>query len=156
MAAATLNPAIDKLDESSILYDLYTRLYDGMSAANKVDAPACVTMPPCEKNEDGTDKIDEDGALVIDQEAIAEGLQTYTTILMKNSAYVFANAIIATIAPNGGSGGGVSGTGFLARSARTSSLYCARVETNTRRHGKRPVSLRSSSKRRTTSSIEWC
>ena len=65
MAAATLNPAIDKLDESSILYDLYTRLYDGMSAANKVDAPACVTMPPCEKNEDGTDKIDEDGALVI-------------------------------------------------------------------------------------------
>ena len=22
-------------------------------------------MPPCEKNEDGTDKIDEDGALVI-------------------------------------------------------------------------------------------
>ena len=76
MAAATLNPAIDKLDESSILYDLYTRLYDGMSAANKVDAPACVTTPPCEKNEDGTDKIDEDGALVIDQEAIAEGLQT--------------------------------------------------------------------------------
>lgn len=119
MAAATLNPAIDKLDESSILYDLYTRLYDGMSAANKVDAPACVTMPPCEKNEDGTDKIDEDGALVIDQEAIAEGLQTYTTILMKNSAYMFANAIIATIAPNGGSGGGVSGTGFLARSGDT-------------------------------------
>ena len=66
MAAATLNPAIDKLDESSILYDLYTRLYDGMSAANKVDAPACVTMPPCEKNEDGTDKIDEDGALSIE------------------------------------------------------------------------------------------
>lgn len=119
MAAATLNPAIDKLDESSILYDLYTRLYDGMSAANKVDAPACVTTPPCEKNEDGTDKIDEDGALVIDQEAIAEGLQTYTTILMKNSAYMFANAIIATIAPNGGSGGGVSGTGFLARSGDT-------------------------------------
>lgn len=119
MAAATLNPAIDKLDESSILYDLYTRLYDGMSAANKVDAPACVTMPPCEKNEDGTDKIDEDGALVIDQETIAEGLQTYTTILMKNSAYMFANAIIATIAPNGGSGGGVSGTGFLARSGDT-------------------------------------
>ena len=119
MAAATLNPAIEQLDENTILYDLYTRLYDGMSAANKVDAPDCVTAPPCEKNDDGTDKVDEDGALVIDKEAIAEGLQTYTTILMKNSAYMFANAIVATISPNGGSGGGTSGTGFLARSGDT-------------------------------------
>lgn len=119
MAQAVLNSAIESLDKTSTLYDLYTRFYDGMSQANKVDAPTCVTDPSYETNEDGTTKTDEDGVPIVDEAKISEGLADYSDILMKNSAYMLANAIISTIAPGSGSGSGTAGSGFVSRSGDT-------------------------------------
>lgn len=119
MAQATLNPAINGLDTTSTLYDLYTRFYDGMVKANRTDAPAFVTAPVYEKNEDGTYKLDEDGAKIVDVSAMATSMEEYSAILIKNSAYMFANAIVSTISPNQGGDGGTSGVGFLIRSGDT-------------------------------------
>ena len=116
MAQAILNPAIGEIDSNSLLYDLYTRFYDGMTKNNNTDAPDYMSNPPYEKNEDGSDKVDEDGAKVVDQAKISEGLQQYSTIMTKNTAYMLANAIVSTISPGGGTGSGGGGTGFVARS----------------------------------------
>lgn len=116
MAQAILNPAIGAIDSKSLLYDLYTRFYDGMTKNNNTDAPDYMSNPPYEKNEDGSDKVDEDGAKVVDQAKISEGLQQYSTIMTKNTAYMLANAIVSTISPGGGTGSGGGGTGFVARS----------------------------------------
>lgn len=118
MAQAVLNSAIESLDKTSTLYDLYSRFYDGMTQANSVDAPDCVTNPSYETNEDGTTKTDEDGVPIVDETKINNGLADYSDILMKNSAYMLANAIISTISP-GGSGGGTAGSGFVSRSGDT-------------------------------------
>lgn len=101
MASAQLNFNESTLDHSSVLYDLYSRLYNGMVAANQVDAPDYTTNPP----------LTEDGE--IDQDAIASGLSSYSTILMKNSAYLYANAIISALSSGGGGSGGL---GFVSRS----------------------------------------
>ena len=93
MAEAKLNFVEEELDKKSALYDLYSRFYQGMSEANKVDAPDYSTNPPL------TDTGE------IDSGKIAEGLAAYSVILMKNSAYMMANAIIASVS-SGGSGGG--------------------------------------------------
>lgn len=119
MAQATLNPAINGLDNTSTLYDLYTRFYDGMTKANSTDAPDFVADPIYEKNEDGTDKLDADGAKIVDTEAMSKQMEEYSSILIKNSAYMMANAIIATIDPDGGSSGGTAGKGFVSRSGDT-------------------------------------
>lgn len=119
MAQATLNPAINGLDTTSTLYDLYTRLYDGMTSANNVDAPDFVIDPIYKKNEDGSYELDEDGAKIVDTDAMAKQMAEYSTILVKNSAYMMANAIVSTIDPDGGSSGGTAGTGFLSRSGDT-------------------------------------
>lgn len=118
MAQATLNPAINGLDSTSTLYDLYTRFYDGMTKANNVDTPDFMTDPIFKKNEDGSYQLDEDGAMIVDTDAMATSMEDYSTILMKNSAYMMANAIISTIDPNGGSGG-TAGKGYVARSGDT-------------------------------------
>ena len=118
MAQATLNPAIEGLDNTSTLYDLYTRFYDGITSANSVDAPSFVADPIYEKNEDGTDKLDEDGAKIVDTEAMAEKMSEYSTILRKNSAYMMANAIISSIGEGTGGSGG-KGDGYLSRSGDT-------------------------------------
>lgn len=101
MAAARLNFDESQLDTESALYGLYSKLYNGMVAANQVDAPDYVTNPP----------LTDDGE--IDQEAISEGLAGYSTILMKNSAYLYAEAITTLL--GGGEGGG-GGIGFVSRS----------------------------------------
>lgn len=119
MAQVTLNPAIEGLDNTSTLYDLYTRFYDGITSANSVDTPSFVADPIYEKNEDGTDKLDEDGAKIVDTEAMAEKMSEYSTILRKNSAYMMANAIMSSIAPDSGSSGGTGGSGFVSRSGDT-------------------------------------
>ncbi len=119
MAQATLNPAINELDTTSLLYDLYTRFYDGMTKANSTDAPEFVSSPIYKKNDDGTDLLDDDGAKVVDTNAMATQMAEYSTILMKNSAYMMANAIISTIDPDGGTGSGTAGSGFLSRSGDT-------------------------------------
>ena len=92
MAEAKLNFNEESLDKKSSLYDLYSRFFQGMTEANKVDAPDYSENPPL--NEDGS----------INNEKIAEGLAEYSQILMKNSAYMMANAIISTVS-SGGSGG---------------------------------------------------
>lgn len=53
MAQAIINSGIANLDPTSLLYDLYTRLYDGMTKANQVDAPDYTTDPPYEKKKMG-------------------------------------------------------------------------------------------------------
>lgn len=117
MAQATINPAIGNLDPDSTLYSLYTRFYDGMTQANSTDTPDFVTNPIYQKNEDGTYKLDEDGARIVDTEAMLEKSAEYSTTLLKNSAYMMANAIVSTIAPDQ-SGGGTA-KGFVSRSGDT-------------------------------------
>lgn len=118
MAQVTLNPAINGLDTSSTLYELYTRFYDGMTDANNNDTPDFVASPIYEMNEDGSYKLDEDGALIVDTVAMDEKMKEYSTILVKNSAYMMANAIVSTIF-SGGSGGSSGGLGFVSRSGDT-------------------------------------
>lgn len=104
MAAAHLNFDPATLDQESALYDLYTRLYNGMVAAGKVDVPDVTTNPP----------VTETGE--IDAAAINTQMANYTDILTKNSAYLFANSIINAISASGaGGGGGQSGIGYVAR-----------------------------------------
>ena len=85
MAEASLNFDESLLDQESSLYQLYTRLYNGMVAAGNVTAPDFSKSPP----------LTSEGG--IDTEAIAKGLQDYSTILLKNSAYLFANSISNSI-----------------------------------------------------------
>lgn len=105
MAEAKLNFDEAQLVEGTNLYDLYTRFYNGMSAAQKVDAPNYVADPP----------LTEDGA--IDEAKISEELDNYSDILMKNSAYMLANSIISTL--SGGGGGGQTGIGYVSRNGDT-------------------------------------
>jgi len=102
MAEAKLNFDESALDKTTGLYDLYSRFYEGMRTANLCDGPDYVTNPP----------LTESGE--IDTAAIEEGLANHSTILMKNSAYMMANAIMSSVS-GGGSGGG-SYVGFVARS----------------------------------------
>lgn len=105
MAEAKLNFNEGTLDKKSVLYDLYSRFYQGMDDANKVDAPDYANNPPL--NADGS----------IDDAKIAEGLAQYSTILMKNSSYMMANAIISAIKSTGSGGGsGEIGIGYVSRS----------------------------------------
>lgn len=104
MAEAKLNFNEETLDKTSSLYDLYSRFFQGMTEANKVDAPDYTTDPPL--NEDGS----------INNEKIAEGLAEYSQILMKNSAYMMANAIISTVSSGGTGGTGGGGLGYISRS----------------------------------------
>jgi hypothetical protein len=104
MAAAQLNFDPETLDPQTVLYDLYTRLYNGMVAANQVDVPDVTTNPPTTETGE------------IDSAAINTELQNYSTILMKNSAYMFAVSIINAISASGsGGGGGDFGIGYVAR-----------------------------------------
>lgn len=106
MAEAKLNFDEEALDKSTGLYDLYSRFYEGMRTANLCDAPDYVINPP----------LTESGE--IDVAAIEEGLANHSTILMKNSAYMMANAIMSSVGSGGGSGGG-SYMGFVSRSGDT-------------------------------------
>lgn len=102
MAEAKLNFDESALDKTTGLYDLYSRFYEGMRTANLCDGPDYVTNPP----------LTESGE--IDTAAIEEGLANHSKILMKNSAYMMANAIMSSVS-GGGSGGG-SYVGFVSRS----------------------------------------
>ena len=102
MAEAKLNFDESALDKTTGLYDLYSRFYEGMRTANLCDGPDYVTNPP----------LTESGE--IDTAAIEKGLANHSTILMKNSAYMMANAIMSSVS-GGGSGGG-SYVGFVSRS----------------------------------------
>jgi hypothetical protein len=102
MAEAKLNFDESELDRESSLYDLYSRLYEGMKEANTVDPPDFSNPPLTGEGE-------------LDADAIREAMSGYSTILTKNSAYMMANSIISTLS-GGGGGGGSGGTGFVSRS----------------------------------------
>ncbi len=102
---AKLNFDESNLDKTTGLYDLYSRFYEGMRTANLDKGPDYATNPP----------LDKEGQ--IDTAAIQDGLAEHSTILMKNSAYMMANAIMTTV--SGGGTGGSSGIGFLSRAGDT-------------------------------------
>lgn len=113
MAEAILIFEEDKLDKTTSLYELYSRFYEGMNAANMVDAPDFSSPPLTELGE-------------IDMTAINKKIAEYSTILVKNSSYMMANSIMTTVGGSGG--GGTSGVGFLSRNGdsmvgRLTALY---------------------------------
>lgn len=117
MAEAKLNFDESTLDKSSDLYSLYDRLYQGMMSANEVDAPA---FPSSDDllvlDKDGNATFDTDGNPILDsakQKQAEKMAAQYSDILMKNSAYLFANAIMSVMS-GGGAGGGAT-TGFVSR-----------------------------------------
>lgn len=87
MAELQLN--FDETTLEASLYDLYSRLYEGMRAANQCELPDYMENPPL------TDTGE------IDVEAINAGIAEQNEVLMKNSAYMMASAIISSV----GSGG---------------------------------------------------
>lgn len=114
MAEAKLNFNESALDQDSSLYNLYTRLYEGMRNAALVDAPDFTENPPLTPSGE------------IDAEAINQAMSAYTTIQMKNAAYMMANSIVSSVGSGEGSGS-VTGD-FVTRSGdnmtgRLAALY---------------------------------
>ncbi len=109
MASPSLNFDEATISEQSLLYELYTKLYNGMVVANSVDSPSYDEDPP----------LTEDGAIDID--TINAGLASYSDILMKNSAYLMANSIISILEGDGdddsdsGSSSGSGNAGYVSR-----------------------------------------
>lgn len=119
MANAQLNFNEEELDKKSDLYHLYDRLYQGMVKANEIDPP---TFPSSEDllvlDDNGNPLFDSNGEPVLDQDKKAEVdkvSSSYSTILMKNSAYLFANSILSVMSGGGGGGEGSVTTGFVSR-----------------------------------------
>ncbi|MDR1089841.1 MAG: hypothetical protein LBL79_02090 [Prevotella sp.] len=102
MAEVSLIFDENSIDKETSLYELYSRFYEGMWTANTVDAPDFSDNPPLTANGE------------IDIEAIDKKMAEYSTVLMKNSAYMMANSILSTL--NGNGSGGAGGAGFLSRS----------------------------------------
>lgn len=117
MAEARLDFNEESLDKSGDLYLLYDRLYQGMVKANDVEAPAfpqSVDFIVLDGN--GLPSFDADGNPIIDTakiEATERMAVDYSTILMKNSAYMFANSILSVM--SGGGSGAVQSTGYVSR-----------------------------------------
>lgn len=104
MAAAALIFNEAELDQTTSLYDLYSRFYQGMRTANTVDTPDFTVNTPTLANGE------------VDAATINQQIANYTDILMKNSAYMMANSIISTVSGSGGgSGSGTAGAGFVSR-----------------------------------------
>lgn len=119
MADAQLNFNEEELDKKSDLYHLYDRLYQGMVKANEIDPPA---FPSSEDllvlDGEGNPVFDSNGEPVLDQEKKAEVDKVasgYSTILMKNSAYLFASSILSVLSGGGSGGEGGDTTGFVSR-----------------------------------------
>lgn len=122
MAEAALNFDESTLDKSSDLYHLYDRLYQGMQKANEVDAPA---FPSADdllvKDRDGNATFDADGNPVIDADKSAQIdkiASDYSGIMLKNSAYLFANSIMSVLSGGDGSDGN-SSSGYVSRAGDT-------------------------------------
>lgn len=118
MAEAQLNFVEADLDKTSDLFHLYDKLYQGMVKANGVDAPPFPSADEVVvKDSDGNVTFDSNGNPVMDSTKTAEIdrlASEYSEIMMKNSAYLFANSILSVV--NGGSSGGSDTTiGFVSR-----------------------------------------
>lgn len=118
MADAQLNFNEEELDKSSDLYHLYDRLYQGMVRANEVDPPAFPSSTDLlVLDSNGNPTFDANGEPLLDSDKQAQVEQVaanYSTILMKNSAYLFASSILSVMSGGGGSGGSVT-TGYVSR-----------------------------------------
>lgn len=108
MALPVLNPGIANLSQDSAIYDLYTRYYNNMVAANDVDTPNLDPLPAeIEANGDLTQAY---------YTRVETAMADYNEILMKNAAYNSAVAVFSSLGHGGGgSGGGGSTSGFVAR-----------------------------------------
>lgn len=120
MADAQLNFNEEDLDKASDLYHLYDRLYQGMTKANEVDPPAFPSSSDLlVLDSNGNPIFDSNGEPVIDLEKQAEVEQVssgYSTILRKNSAYLFANSILSVLSGGSGSSGESGPAGYVSRS----------------------------------------
>lgn len=83
MAELQLNFDENNLDPG--VYDLYTRLYEGMKTANQCELPDYMNNPP----------LTETGE--IDVAAINTGLAQQNEVQIKNMAYMMASAIISSV-----------------------------------------------------------
>ena len=108
MANAQLDFNEEQLDKTSDLYYLYDKLYQGMVKANEVDPPV---FPSSDAllvlDSNGNPVFDSNGEPVINQDKKAEidkVSSNFSTILMKNSAYLFANSILSVVDGIGGGG----------------------------------------------------
>ncbi len=118
MAQAQLNFDEAALDHSSDLYQLYDRLLQGMKKANEVDAPP---FPSANDmlvvDENGNATFDSNGEPIFDVTKKADIEKTaadYAELMLKNSAYLFANSILSVLSGGSSSGDG-STTGFVSR-----------------------------------------
>lgn len=103
MSLPVLNPGIANLSHDSAVYDLYTRYYNNMVAANEVDTPNIDPLPS---------EIEENGDLTqAYYERVSSVMESYNEILMRNAAY---NSAVAVFSSLGGSGG-TGGSGFVSR-----------------------------------------
>lgn len=119
MANAQLDFNEEQLDKTSDLYYLYDKLYQGMVKANEVDPPV---FPSSDDllvlDSNGNPVFDSNGEPVINQDKKAEidkMSSNFSTILMKNSAYLFANSILSVVDGIGGGGEETGPTGFVSR-----------------------------------------
>lgn len=117
MAKAKLNFDESALNHSSNLYCLYDKLYRGLASANETEAP---DFPSAEDllilDKDGNAIFDADGIPILDtskQLQTEQMVSQYSTVLMKNSAYMFADAISSVL--NGGGEDGEETAGYVSR-----------------------------------------
>lgn len=101
MATLALNNGIATMDPQSGLAELYGKLYQTMHNANQVELPDYSQNPPTTSSGE------------IDQAALRQKIIDDGEIMMKNSAYEWAKAIMTTM--SGNSSGGASGVGFVSR-----------------------------------------
>ena len=105
MAEAVLNFNEETIKKQGVVWNLYSKLYEGMRVAQTVDSPSINTVP-----------IGEDGQA--DATVMAEinkKLEEYSEILMKNSAYLFASSIIDVIKGGGSGSADGGGLGYVIR-----------------------------------------
>lgn len=119
MAEAQLNFDEAGLDKNSDLFHLYDRLYQGMVKANEIDPPEYPSSDDLVvKDSEGNITFDSNGNPVFDsakQAEIGQISAAYSDILMKNSAYLFANAIMSVMTGGGGGSGDGTASGFVSR-----------------------------------------
>lgn len=112
--ALSLNFNEDTLQKNfPSLYDLYSRLYQGMKDANKADM--AIDFPHV-KDEEGNDVLDANGDPLIDAEQVKDMMASASDIQMKNAAYMLANSITTSLGNNTDSEGNFVGAGAVARS----------------------------------------
>lgn len=105
---AKLNEGIAKIEKGSVLDTLYNRLLSGLTTAQDETLPDYTSSEYVIETKD-----QETGAIsyIADETKINASISEYKNILLKNSAYMLANAIVGTIVGESGNTGGEGGSG---------------------------------------------